>query len=154
MLCLIKVSTTCNLISYSQGAGDLVFAFNFHPNSSFADYSIPVGEPGQYSILLNTDRVDMGGTCRTHVITHGLAIHLIEQGHGRIDEETTFFTTPHEMGGRSHTMKVCCNCSDLPYRFSCAGVPPLSRGHSVSAYPRNRITTLQKTSEISMNGAS
>ena len=41
--------------------GDLVFAFNFHPNKSFDGYFIPVGEPGKYDVVLSSDDSAFGG---------------------------------------------------------------------------------------------
>ena len=41
--------------------GDLVFAFNFHPNKSFDGYFIPVGEPGKYDVVLSSDDSTFGG---------------------------------------------------------------------------------------------
>jgi len=42
----------------------LVFAFNFHPVSSFSDYRIPVLRSGKYGIALDSDQSDFGGHCR------------------------------------------------------------------------------------------
>jgi len=41
--------------------GDLLFAFNFHPESSFSDYGIPVPVQGHYRMVLNTDDHPFGG---------------------------------------------------------------------------------------------
>jgi 1,4-alpha-glucan branching enzyme len=35
--------------------GPLVFIFNFHPTQSFTDYRIPVPDPKDYQLILNTD---------------------------------------------------------------------------------------------------
>jgi len=40
--------------------GGLVFAFNFHPTESFADYRIPAA-PGTYTAVLDSDRRQYGG---------------------------------------------------------------------------------------------
>lgn len=52
--------------------GGLVFAFNFQPNHSYTDYSIPIVD-GTYKILLNSDNKEYGG-------------------HGRINESMTYET--------------------------------------------------------------
>jgi len=41
--------------------GDIVFAFNFHPTNSFESYFIPVGEEGQYDVILSSDDGVYGG---------------------------------------------------------------------------------------------
>lgn len=46
------------LLAFRRGC--LLFAFNFNPNRSFADYGIPV-DPGKYKIVLNTDDIAFGG---------------------------------------------------------------------------------------------
>lgn len=52
----------------------LIFLFNFHIHFSIADYTFPVSEPGTYQIILNSDHPDFGG-------------------HGRMDDQATFFTS-------------------------------------------------------------
>ncbi len=44
--------------------GPLVFAMNFHPTESFAGYRIPVPDPGDYMLILDTDREAFGGFAR------------------------------------------------------------------------------------------
>ncbi|OLN80954.1 1,4-alpha-glucan-branching enzyme, partial [Colletotrichum chlorophyti] len=61
----------------------VVFIFNFHPNESFADYRVGIEVPGTYKIILNTDSKEFGG-------------------HGRVDENTRFFTTPMEWNNRKN----------------------------------------------------
>ncbi|KAF3025702.1 alpha-1,4-glucan branching enzyme [Neopestalotiopsis sp. 37M] len=61
----------------------VVFIFNFHPSNSFTDYRIGVDQPGTYKVVLNSDSKEYGG-------------------HGRIDENTRFFTTPMEWNGRQN----------------------------------------------------
>jgi 1,4-alpha-glucan branching enzyme len=39
----------------------LAFAFNFHPESSFTDYFVPVEEEGLYSVILTSDDKAFGG---------------------------------------------------------------------------------------------
>ena len=43
---------------------DTVFAFNFHPTRSFADYFIPVETKGKYDVILSTDDEAFGGMNR------------------------------------------------------------------------------------------
>jgi 1,4-alpha-glucan branching enzyme len=69
----------------------LVFAFNFHPTGSFADYRIGVEIPGTYKIVLNTDTKDYGGF-------------------NRVDDGTRFFTTPMAWNGRKNWTHVYIPC--------------------------------------------
>ena len=46
-------------IVYARGG--LVFAFNFHPSKSAADWRIPVPEKADYRLVLNTDDTAYGG---------------------------------------------------------------------------------------------
>jgi 1,4-alpha-glucan branching enzyme len=46
--------------------GPLVFAFNFHPNHSYANHRIPVPDPANYKVVLTTDDTRFGGHGRTH----------------------------------------------------------------------------------------
>ena len=41
--------------------GGLVFVFNFHPTASYRDWRIPVPEPADYRVILNTDEIGYGG---------------------------------------------------------------------------------------------
>lgn len=45
--------------------GPLVFAFNFHPTESYADLRIPVPDPVDYHLILNTDDAEFAGPART-----------------------------------------------------------------------------------------
>jgi 1,4-alpha-glucan branching enzyme len=45
--------------------GPLVFVFNFHWSNSYSDWRIPVPDPSDYQMILNTDSMQFGG--------HGLA---------------------------------------------------------------------------------
>ena len=38
----------------------LLFCFNFHPNQSLPDYTVPVSRPGEYTVLLDTDWGEVG----------------------------------------------------------------------------------------------
>lgn len=55
-------SNTDKLLAYKKG--DLVFAFNFHPEHSYDGFFLPVGEPGEYEVILATDNFDFGGQGR------------------------------------------------------------------------------------------
>ncbi len=44
--------------------GQYLFVFNFHPQNSQADYSIPLYQAGDYRIILNTDAEPFGGQNR------------------------------------------------------------------------------------------
>lgn len=41
--------------------GGLVFVFNFHPTASYRDWRIPVPQPADYRVVLNTDDIGYGG---------------------------------------------------------------------------------------------
>jgi len=47
------------LIVYRRGP--LVFVLNFHPTQSFTDHRIPVPDPADYKLILNTDETRFGG---------------------------------------------------------------------------------------------
>jgi 1,4-alpha-glucan branching enzyme len=66
---------------------NLIWIFNFHPSKSFADYRIGIEKPGQYQIVLNSDRPEFGGL-------------------DRIDEKTRFFTTPESWDNRANSTQV------------------------------------------------
>ncbi len=44
--------------------GDIVFAFNFNPTTSFDGYFVPVGLPGEYGVILSSDDGIYGGFSR------------------------------------------------------------------------------------------
>ena len=44
--------------------GNLIFVFNFNPQQSFPDYPVPVHQPGDYKIILDSDSCAHGGHCR------------------------------------------------------------------------------------------
>lgn len=52
------------ILIYSKG--DLVFAFNFHPEKSFEGYFIPTGKVGKYQAVLTTDDSRFGGFSRVN----------------------------------------------------------------------------------------
>ena len=41
--------------------GDVIFAFNFHQNKSFEGYFVPVGDAGNYKVILSSDDELFGG---------------------------------------------------------------------------------------------
>ncbi len=47
------------IIMYNKG--DVIFAFNFHPNKSFDGYFVPVLSEGDYEVILSTDDSVFGG---------------------------------------------------------------------------------------------
>ncbi|MBR6755118.1 MAG: alpha amylase C-terminal domain-containing protein [Clostridia bacterium] len=47
------------IIMYNKG--DVIFAFNFHPEKSFDGYFVPVLEEGEYKVIMSTDDSAFGG---------------------------------------------------------------------------------------------
>ncbi|MCW3097847.1 MAG: glgB1 [Chthonomonadaceae bacterium] len=45
--------------------GPLVFAYNFHPTASYADLRLPVPDPADYEVVLNTDATAFSGHGRS-----------------------------------------------------------------------------------------
>lgn len=50
--------------------GPLVFAVNFHPTESYTSYRIPVPDPEDYGLVLDTDATTFGGHGRVEAGTH------------------------------------------------------------------------------------
>lgn len=67
--------------------GNLLFIFNFHGENSYTDYRVGTEWAGEYSIVLDSDSKEFGG-------------------HGRVDPNTKFFTTPMEWNGRKNFLQV------------------------------------------------
>ncbi|KAI8381474.1 1,4-alpha-glucan-branching enzyme GBE1 [Radiomyces spectabilis] len=65
----------------------VLFIFNFHPTQSFTDYRVGVNEPGKYKIVLDSDDKKY-------------------LGHGRVDDNTDFFTTPGNWDNRQNWLQV------------------------------------------------
>jgi len=65
----------------------LLWIFNWHPSNSFTDYRVGVEQAGTYRIVINSDGENFGG-------------------HGRVKEDTRFFTTPFGWNGRSNFLQV------------------------------------------------
>jgi 1,4-alpha-glucan branching enzyme len=53
----IYENTHDKVIAFTRGK--LLFVFNFHPNSSFTDYGIPI--KGKFRIILDSDAPEFGG---------------------------------------------------------------------------------------------
>ncbi|MEI7664000.1 MAG: alpha amylase C-terminal domain-containing protein, partial [Bacteroidota bacterium] len=64
----------------------LIFVFNFHVSNSIPDYEFAVPEPGDYRIILNTDRSDLGG-------------------HDRVNEDLVY-TTRFEAADETHHLMI------------------------------------------------
>lgn len=67
--------------------GPLVFVFNFHPTESYSDLRIPVPDPTDYKIVLNTD-------------------HPQFEGFGRVKDDTVFPWQHMPMYGRNQTLRI------------------------------------------------
>ena len=52
------------VLAYQKG--NCVFAFNFHPETSFEGYFIPLPEDGVYEVILSTDDFSFGGFGRIY----------------------------------------------------------------------------------------
>ena len=64
-----------------------VFIFNFHWANSYSDYRVGAPKPGKYQIFLDSDAAEYGG-------------------HGRLDGNAEYFTSPGEFSGRSCSLQV------------------------------------------------
>jgi 1,4-alpha-glucan branching enzyme len=67
--------------------GPLVFAFNFHPTESYADLRIPVPDPTDYRVILDTDAAEFGG-------------------HQRVAPTMTYPCQPVPMYGRAQSIQI------------------------------------------------
>ncbi len=67
--------------------GGLVWAFNLHPTQSYTDYRIGAEAEGKYKMALNTDAKKY-------------------DGHGRVDENTEYYTSHGDWDGRRNSLKV------------------------------------------------
>jgi 1,4-alpha-glucan branching enzyme len=67
--------------------GPLVFAFNFHPTASYADLRIPVPDPEEYQVVLNTDAPRFSG-------------------HGRSEEGIVYPRQAVPMYGREQSVQI------------------------------------------------
>ncbi len=62
--------------------GGLVFVFNFHISNSIFNYTFLAPSHGKYKLILNSDNIAFGG-------------------HGRIEEQTEYLTSPHPESGQA-----------------------------------------------------
>jgi 1,4-alpha-glucan branching enzyme len=67
--------------------GPLVFAFNFHPTQSFAELRIPVPDPADYRLVLDTDDARF-------------------EGFGRVARQMTYPREDVPMEGRRQTVRI------------------------------------------------
>lgn len=67
--------------------GPLVFVFNFHPSESFTDYRIPVPDPRDYKLILDTDEKRF-------------------EGFGRVAEGVTYWKQNVPMYGRQQSVQM------------------------------------------------
>ncbi|CAN5439404.1 alpha-amylase family glycosyl hydrolase [soil metagenome] len=67
--------------------GPLVFVFNFHPTNSYSDWRIPVPDPLDYQMVLNTDNKEFAG-------------------HGLLEENQKFVWQPVGTHGRKQSIQV------------------------------------------------
>jgi 1,4-alpha-glucan branching enzyme len=65
--------------------GPLVFAVNFHPTASYTGYRIPVPDPSDYGLALDTDDVRFGG-------------------HGRVEAGAVFARQTEPFSGREQSV--------------------------------------------------
>jgi 1,4-alpha-glucan branching enzyme len=71
--------------------GPLVFVFNFHPSQSFTEYRIPVPDPTDYKLLLNTDEKRF-------------------EGFGLVTENARYGMQKYEMYGRGQSVQMYLPC--------------------------------------------
>lgn len=67
--------------------GPLVFVFNFHPTESYTDLRIPVPDPRDYRVVLNTD-------------------DKVFEGFGGVPEGQTYWKQPVPMYGRDQSVQI------------------------------------------------
>ncbi|KAM6543540.1 hypothetical protein CsatB_007987 [Cannabis sativa] len=92
--------------------GDLVFVFNFHPETSYDGYKVGCDLPGKYRVALDSDALEFGG-------------------HGRVGHDADHFTSPEGIPGvpetnfnnRPNSFKVLSPCRTcvIYYRVDEAG---------------------------------
>ncbi len=56
---MLDIDHPRKVMAYQRGTA--TFAFNFHPSQSYGDCFIPVGETGDYSVVLSSDDKSFGG---------------------------------------------------------------------------------------------
>ena len=67
--------------------GPLVFVFNFHPTESYTDLRIPVPDPKDYRLILDTDAPQF-------------------EGFGRVAAQVTYPKQDVEMYGRKQSIQI------------------------------------------------
>ncbi len=77
--------------------GPLVFAFNFHPTESYTDLRIPVPDPMNYKIILNTDNQRF-------------------EGFGLVDENATYWKQDEPMYGRKQSIQIYLPCRSAGFQ--------------------------------------
>ena len=60
----LYVSNGDKIMAYKKGNG--IFAFNFHPQTSYEGFFLPVDQPGEYQVFLSTDDFCFGGQGRIY----------------------------------------------------------------------------------------
>ena len=64
----LYVSNGDKIMAYKKGNG--IFAFNFHPQTSYEGFFLPVDQPGEYQVFLSTDDFCFGGQGRIYHQTY------------------------------------------------------------------------------------
>ena len=95
--------------------GNVVFAFNFHPNRSFEGYFVPVSKAGKYHAVLTSDESRFGGQDR---IAKDVVYNTVELPDGR----TGFFAYLP-----SRTAAAFCRIEDAVSKKETAAAIPLFR---------------------------
>ncbi|XP_002967402.2 1,4-alpha-glucan-branching enzyme, chloroplastic/amyloplastic isoform X2 [Selaginella moellendorffii] len=108
--------------------GDLVFVFNFHPETTYEGYKIGCDLPGKYKIALDSDAFDFGGRVRVgHDVDH--------------------FTSPEGIPGRPET-----NFNNRPSSFLV-----LSPARTCQVYfkvPKDAVQSEEENEDVSQPAAS
>jgi len=81
---LVTDNTGDQVLAFTRG--DLLFVFNFNPNTSFTDYGLAMGA-GKFSIVLNSDGIAYGGK-------------------GLVDERITYYTQAEQSVAPRQLLKL------------------------------------------------
>ncbi len=65
---LLFIHEEAKQLVYARGG--LVCVFNFHPTASYRDWRIPVPQPADYRVVLNTDDIGYGGQGHVEAAAH------------------------------------------------------------------------------------
>ncbi|XP_031494666.1 1,4-alpha-glucan-branching enzyme 1, chloroplastic/amyloplastic-like [Nymphaea colorata] len=79
--------------------GQLVFVFNFHPETTYEGYKVGCDLPGRYRVVLDSDALEFGGL-------------------GRVGHDVDHFTSPEGIPGKPET-----NFNDRPNSFKVLSPP-------------------------------